>query len=191
MKPGASGALSQATVTARPAPPPMPPFKKTPPVRTALRDVTPRPANTHAALRPVNAANRAVDDRFRCMNRCLWKGSNHKQGLEKAGFRRFPTSDRWNRLRPRPGIQRDSDRLNCLTFSGYVLSGTRSAGQQQKRNPGLRRTLGYFHQLTSKKPRRSLAGASCHLYRNAYAAAETWALAGTEAIVFRICEAIW
>jgi hypothetical protein len=34
-EPGASGALPQATVPARPAPPPMLPFKKTPPVRTA------------------------------------------------------------------------------------------------------------------------------------------------------------
>ena len=59
-----------------------------------------------------------------------------------------------------------------------------------KKNAGPTKHCGISPGHKQKAPA-FMPGLSCHPYRNAYAAAETWALAGTEAIVFSICEAIW
>lgn len=73
--PGASGTLPQAAMPARPAPPPMPSFKKPRPVRTASLWRNPRFRIRMPRRDLSTPPARGINRRFRCMNSGLYRGS--------------------------------------------------------------------------------------------------------------------
>lgn len=136
--PGASGTLPQAAMPARPAPPPMPSFKKPRPVRTASLWRNPRFRIRMPRRDLSTPPARGINRRFRCMNSGLYRGSLVYGRAETGCFPGFfnELGNAGHFVTAKGACQKPlRDRKCPVLFNLTFFGGIRPAGPTRQKEP--------------------------------------------------------